>query len=674
MRTGNHWLRDMAFLNQRTLGVGVLLLGLSSAAGATGHLLDLSLEELGDIQVLSVSRKAQRLADTAAAVTVITAEDIRRSGARSVPEALRLVPGVQVAQIGAGRWAVSVRGFNSRFASKLLVQVDGRSVYSPMFSGVFWSAQTLMMEDIERIEVVRGPGASLWGANAVNGVINIVTHKAVATMGALVRASIDDRGKPELAVRQGLALDGGGALRVYAHSINRSAFETAGGGSARDEQTGWRTGFRLDSAATGADHWTVSGDAYRQRSPEVLALGSAGSAYSPFDFEGAHLLAQRSWAMPVGVASLRGYVDYADVVLGALAGATVYSGDLDFQHRLPASGGHEWIWGLGLRHQQVSVRSEVSVFDFMKDEARMQTFSAFVQDEIELLPQQLRLTLGARLEARNTTRPQIQPTARVLWSPTSRDTVWTQWSRAARTPSYGDLYASLVTGSQPYPPFALATLVSQANPQLEPETLNAVELGYRRQFERGNAEAVLFRHRYSRLIGNTLGGVRTPGRFPPLPEVILLRDNHSAAVSEGVELGGELSVMRGLRLGAAYTAMRFSFDASDDPVRAGASDTVANRNADHWLSAWARIDLPGAQELDLQLRHVGALTGQPSPGVAAYTVADLRYGRRFGRHLDIALSITNLFDERYTAFDSDYFPSAYAYDRRRILLTGRWMF
>lgn len=664
----------MTFLNKKAFGLGALLLALTSAVGASEHLMDLSLEELVDIQVLSVSRKAQRLADTAAAVTVVTAEDIRRSGARSVPEALRLVPGVQVAQIGAGRWAVSVRGFNSRFATKLLVQVDGRSVYSPLFSGVFWNAQTLMLEDVERIEVVRGPGASLWGANAVNGVINIVTRNAAATMGALVRASVDDRGNPELAVRQGLELAGGAALRVYAQSINRSAFETAGGGSARDEQTGWRTGFRLDSAATGVDHWTFSGDAYRQRSPEVLTLGGAGAANSLFDFEGAHLLAQRSWAMPVGVASLRGYVDYADAVLGSLARATVYSSDLDFQHRLPAAGGHEWIWGLGLRHQQVSVRNDLPVFDFVKDEARMQTFSAFVQDEIELLPQQLRLTLGARLEARNTTKPQIQPTARLLWSPTGRDTVWTQWSRAARTPSYGDLNATLVTGSQAYPPFAQATLVSQANPQLEPETLNAFELGYRRQFERGNAEAVLFRHRYSRLIGNTFGSVRMPGRLPPLPEVILLRDNHSAAVSEGVELGGELTVIRGVKLGAAYTAMRLSFDASDDPVRTASGDTVANRNANHWLSAYARIDLPGAQELDLQLRHVGALKGQTSPGVDAYTVADVRYGRRFGRHLDISLSITNLFDERYTAFESDYFPSAYAYDRRRFLLTGRWTF
>ena len=328
-------------LNSHKIVLALALVGLSAQAAADDGLMDLSLEDLVDIQVFSVSRKAQRLGDTAAAVTVLTHEDIRRSGARSVPEALRLVPGVQVAQIGAGRWAVSVRGFNSRFASKLLVQIDGRSMYSPMFSGVFWNALNLMMEDVERIEVVRGPGASLWGANAVNGVINIVTRNAASTTGSMVRASVDDRGNPEVAVRQGLTLTGGAALRVYALSENRAPFETRGGASSQDEQTGWRTGFRLDSEVGEPDRWMVSGEAYRQRSPEVLELGPLGSNYTPFDFEGAHVLARRDWASSAGQASLRAYFDYADVGLGALAGATVHTGDLDFQHRLPITGAHE---------------------------------------------------------------------------------------------------------------------------------------------------------------------------------------------------------------------------------------------------------------------------------------------------------------------------------------------
>ncbi|WP_186301632.1 TonB-dependent receptor plug domain-containing protein [Denitromonas halophila] len=636
--------------------------------------MDLSLEELADIQVLSVSRKAQRLGDTAAAVTVLARDDIRRSGARSVPEALRLVPGVQVAQFGAGRWAVSVRGFNSRFASKLLVQVDGRSVYSPMFSGVFWNGLNLMMEDIERIEVVRGPGASLWGANAVNGVINIVTRNAASTTGSMVRASVDDRGNPEVAVRQGLTLTGGAALRVYAHSENRAPFETRGGASSQDEQTGWRTGFRLDSDVGEPDHWMISGEAYRQRSPEILTLGGAGTYYTPFDFEGAHILAQRDWMTAAGQTSLRAYVDYADVVQGGLGDATVHTADLDFQHRLPVTGAHEWIWGLGLRHQSISVKSRVPVIEFDKDEVEQQTFSAFVQDEIVLLPRLLRLTLGARFEARNMGTPEFQPTVRLLWSPSDRDTVWTHWSRAARTPSYGERYAGLVAGAQAFGPFPVVTLISLPEEDLRSESVNAFELGYRRQLDRGSVEAVLFRQRYSHLVGNSFGGLRMPGLFPPTPDVLLTRHNRASAVTEGAEFGGEMAVNQDLRLGLAYTLMRQNYDTTGDAILDGGNATIANRNANHWLSLQARIDLSSRQELDLQVRHVGALKGQPAPGVDAYTVMDARYGYRFSRRAELTLSVTNLFDKRYTAYSSDYFPSAYAYDRRRLLLTGRWTF
>ncbi len=665
---------DMPFLINKKLGVAVVSACLSGLVGASEHLLDMSLEELVDIQVLSVSRKTQRLADTAAAVTVVTGEDIRRSGARSVPEALRLEPGVQVAQMGAGRWAVSVRGFNSRFASKLLVQVDGRSVYSPMFSGVFWNALNLMMEDIERIEVVRGPGASLWGANAVNGVINIVTRKAASTTGSMVRASIDDRGNPELAVRQGVTLTGGAALRVYAHSENRAPFETRGGASSRDEQTGWRTGFRLDSDAGEPDRWTISGDAYRQRSPEVLELGPLGSNYTPFDFEGAHVLAQRDWTNSAGQASLRAYVDYADVSLERVAGATVNTADLDFQHRLPVAGAHEWIWGIGLRNQSISVKSRVPVIMFGKSETQQQTFSAFVQDEIVLLPRRLRLTLGARFEARNKGTPEFQPTVRLLWSPSDRDTVWTHWSRAARTPSYGDRYAGLAVGVRAFPPFSAATLISQSEEGLRSESVNAFELGYRRQLERGSVEAVLFRQRYSHLVGSSFGGLRMPGLLPPTPDVLLARHNRSSAVAEGAEFGAEMAVNQDLRLGLAYTVMRQDYDTTGDAMLDAGNVTMANRNANHWLSLQARIDLSSRQELDLQVRHVGALKGQPAPGVDAYTVMDARYGYRFNQHAELTLSVTNVFDKRYSAYSSDYFPSEYAYDRRRFLLTGRWTF
>ena len=647
--------------------------GLSAGPAMGAHeLLDLSLEELSSVEVVSVSRKAQRLADTPAAVTVLTRDDIRRSGAQSIPEVLRQVPGVQVARIGSGRWAVSVRGFNNRFSSKLLVQVDGRSVYSPLFSGVIWESLNLMLEDVERIEVVRGPGASLWGANAVNGVINIVTRRASATLGSLVRLSVDDTGRAEAAVRQGVELDSGAAMRLYARSVNRAPFEMADGSSARDEQSGWRAGFRVDSP--GVDRWRVDGEVFRQRSPEVVVLPVVGTLDSNFDYEGAHLSAHRGGTWLGGDTSLRASLDYTRMSLSANVETEVTGADIDFQHRLPLVGRHEWIWGLGLRYQHSETAAQPVPLSFSPAVSNLQTFSAFVQDEITLVPKRWRLSAGARLEARNTTRPELQPSVRLLWTPTNRDSVWWHWSRAARTASLGELHARFVLGFGPYPPFPQAATVAVPNSALGSEHLNALEFGFRHQMETGYVEAVAFRHRYTDLISNGFGRVNFAGTFPPAPDIELIRGNNAAAVAEGLELGLDAAINRHVRLGAAYTLMRVAYDTRGDAVQVAADADRANRNANHWLVLTAHFDLPAQQWVDVQWRYGGALRAQPAPGVDSYAVTDLRYARQLNPAFELSLTITNLFDERHTEFSSDYFPSPYAYDGRRVVLTGRWQF
>jgi iron complex outermembrane receptor protein len=273
--------------------VPALCCGLAARA-QDASLADLSLEELVRLDVTAVSRKAQKLSDTPAAVTVLSAADIRRSGARSVPEALREVPGVIVAQIGAGRWSVGVRGGEGRFSNKLLVQIDGRSIYSPLFSGVFWEALDVVLEDIERIEVIRGPGASLWGANAVNGVINIITRKATATVGSLVSATVDDGGHSSLAVRQGISLGDAGALRVFAKGSELGGSRTRDGASEPDYNRGWLAGFRMDGAGSGVDAWTLQGNSSRRTSGENIIATSLTGEPAPlsldFVFESASLL------------------------------------------------------------------------------------------------------------------------------------------------------------------------------------------------------------------------------------------------------------------------------------------------------------------------------------------------------------------------------------------------
>lgn len=645
-----------------------LLAGLVPSASAR-ELLDLSLDELSSLEVLSVSRKAQRLSDTPAAVTVLSAEDIRRSGARSIPEALRMVPGVQVARIGSGRWAVSVRGLNGRYASKLLVQIDGRSIYSPLFSGVFWDIENLMLEDVARIEVVRGPGASLWGANAVNGVISIVTKRASETQGALVRLSVDDQGQPEAAARQGFTLGDWADGRVYALSTQRPSFETRDGSRVDDAQNGWRAGFRIDSRER--DAWRVSGSVYQHRADEIIDLPTPGAIDAQFDYEGAHLLGVRRWQWLGGEATVRAYVDYQTIDLAPVAAGTVSTGDLDFQHRLEPMGAHELIWGLGTRYQHVEMRSKDITLSFDESVTQLKTFSAFVQDEITLVPKRWRMSVGGRIEARNAGEPEWQPSVRLMWTPSDRDSLWGQWSRAVRTPSVGERTANLSLGRRPVDTgFGVFNLlfVSKANPDMEAEIVRALEFGYRRQMDAGSLEAVVFRHRYDGLVSQHLGQTDFLNQIQYIE-----RGGESVALTEGLELAGDVRLGPGARLLAAYTLMRIDFDDAAS-IPAQANEAVRSRNANHWFTLQGRFDLPARSELDVTVRHSGALSAPSSAAVSAYTVVDAQYVRRVSDSFEWSLGVYDLFDEHHTEFNSDHFPSPYAYGGRRAVLTGRWQF
>jgi iron complex outermembrane receptor protein len=323
-----------------------------AAAAEDASLADLSLEELVRLDVTAVSRKAQKLSDTPAAVTVLSAADIRRSGARSVPEALREVPGVIVSQIGAGRWSVGVRGGEGRFSNKLLVQIDGRSVYSPLFSGVFWEALDVMLEDVERIEVIRGPGASLWGANAVNGVINIITRKATATpLVASCPPVWMTRGTHPLRCARASDLGEVGALRVFAKGSELAGSRTRDGQTEPDYNRGWLAASAWMVRGSGVDAWTLQGNVNRRTSGENINASTITGepALIPLDFvfESSSLLGRYNWGLAGGEASLQAYVDHQYANVGTYGRGTVNTADLDFQHRLVPSGSHEVMWGLG---------------------------------------------------------------------------------------------------------------------------------------------------------------------------------------------------------------------------------------------------------------------------------------------------------------------------------------
>lgn len=664
------------------------LMWAASAWADDAPLEDLALEDLARLDVATVSRKAQKLSETPAAVTVLSAEDIRRSGARSVPEALREVPGVNVAQIGAGRWAVSVRGGQGRFSNKLLVQIDGRSIYNPLFSGVFWEAQDMMLEDVERIEVVRGPGASLWGANAVNGVINIVTRKATATRGGLMSARLDSQGHAALAMREGVDLEGIGALRVFAKGAELAQSRAASGDGAIDGNRGWLAGFRMDSSGTDSNAWMLQGSTYRRASTEdMLTTGQAGmSGRLPFDaeLEGSNLLGRFTWGLGGGDASVQAYLDHQQVSASGYGRGAVDTIDLDFQHRLASLGAHELMWGFGHRIVKTEIESMTPVLTVSPADQKFQVISAFLQDEITLQPRTWKLTLGGRLEHSTVSHFEPQPTARLMWTPSEADSLWTSWSRAARTPSIGEngaqiLFALQRTGN-PYMPLVAA--VSRPMPGWQPraERLDALELGYRRSFGNGSFEAVLFHHNYHRLIGESFdpAGPTLPG-YPIavapgfIPIQYINRSNVGNARSYGLELGLDLPITASMRLQASYTLMdtRADGNAGDDPARETSARALERNSPHHWASVHTLFNLGGGHDADLMVRRVG---GVGDGTVPAYTSVDARYSWRVSRRFELSLVGLNLFDNRHLEYASNFVPSQPAYLSRQGFVQGVWSF
>ena len=399
--------------------------------------LDLPLEDLLSMEVTSVSKKKQRLTEAAAAVFVITQEDIRRSGVTSIPEALRLAPGLQVAKMDANKWAISSRGFNTQFVNKLLVLIDGRSVYTPSYSGVYWDAQDTLLEDIDRIEVIRGPGATLWGANAVNGVINIITKQSSETQGGLLVAGAGNEEKAIAGLRYGAELNANTHGRFYLKFNERDSSYAPGlQDEAGDDWKSLRGGFRIDSQPSVNNHWTVQGDIYDADENQSLNLwrdpsdpdnaNLAPFYLTPFladeiESSGWNLLTR--WDHQFSSHSnttLQVYYDHTKRAENFLT-QEQDTLDIDFQHQLEVSGNHDLVWGLGYRHIENDFINTYNI-EFFPESSSSDLFSAFLQDEIELLPDRLRLTLGSKFEQNDFTGFEIQPSARLVWLPTEGST------------------------------------------------------------------------------------------------------------------------------------------------------------------------------------------------------------------------------------------------------------
>jgi iron complex outermembrane recepter protein len=463
------------------LGLSLLLAVASSAQQA--DLTQLSLEDLMNVKVTSVSKKEQKLSRTASAIFVITSEDIRRSGATNIPDLLRMVPGVDVAQIDANTWAISARGLNGRFSHELLVLVDGRNVYTPIFGGVLWDTLDLPLEDIERIEVIRGPGGTVWGANAVNGVINIITKKAAETKGGMVVAGGGNLDQGLGTVQYGGGLGKSTDYRIFTKYFNQDHLPGLSGAVGGDGWQVLRGGFRTDSRLSAKDGLMVQGDLYTGEEgapalflPSVLSPGlqninraanlSGGFLQSDWN----HVYSARSDT--VFQVSLDRYK--RDDILTAERDTVA----LDFQHHFAWGSRQDVVWGAGYSYTDSDTQGNLT-FALNPADLNMQLFSTFFQDEVALMPGKLYLTLGTKLEHNLYTGFNLMPSARLSWTPSTRYMFWAAVSQAERTPAESDTAVRANIGGFPGPGGTPVLLAFVGNPHFKDEGLIAYELGSR---------------------------------------------------------------------------------------------------------------------------------------------------------------------------------------------------
>jgi iron complex outermembrane receptor protein len=573
------------------------------------NLADLSLEQLGNIVVLSVSRREESLAEAPASIYVITSDEIRRAGVTSIPEALRLAPNLIVARADANQYAISARGFNNVLANKLLVMIDGRTVYTPLFSGVFWEAQDVVLEDIERIEVVSGPGATLWGANAVNGVINIITRSADKTRGLLVSGGAGNT-QAGAAMRYGGALPGGGSYRVYAKYFDFDHTSVEGGGAIGDASKRGQVGFRADWNGP-VDTFTVQGDAYR---------GEIDQNPGERKINGANLVGRWTRKLADGaIARVQAYWDYTHREHPQQFEEHLDTFDIEGQYGFTL-GAHEILVGGGFRQAHDRVVNSASQA-FLPPDKRLRWSNVFVQDRIELAPT-VDLTLGAKVEHNDYTGAEFLPSIRLSWQPTPAHMLWTAASRAVRAPSRIDRDVNF-PGT---PPFFLV-----GNDTFDSEISNVYEVGYRAQPTPSlSYNVTVFHHDYSRL--RSLHA--QPGG--------LVFANAIEGHTTGIEAWGIWRVLPAWRLSAGVMALRERLS-----VEAGSTDTgltqLGNDPAVQW-QVRSTLDLAYNQEVDVAVRRVGAL---PDPTVPSYTALDARWAWRATPGLEVSVVGQNLADPRH---------------------------
>jgi len=635
-----------------------------------------SLEDLMNIEVTSVSKKEQKLSQTASAIFVITTDEIKRSGARTIPDLLRMVPGMDVAQISSNVWAISARGFNGEFADKLLVMVDGRSVFLPTFSGVFWDTVDLPFEDIERIEVIRGPGGTIWGANAVNGVINIITKNGSETRGGLIVAEGGNL------THGAETLQYGGNFRntnyrIFTRHFDQSHLPGLVLPDGQDQWHLWHGGFRSDSRVSAKDDLTVEGDLYTGYFSDLTH--SLTSFASPIqgtailqNYVGGGFL-QTDWNRRYSASSeTKLQISFDDYARNDNLREERKTINIDFQHRFAAGTRHDFVWGVDYRYSVSATGGNLRI-SLIPPDRNTNLYSAFIQDEMALIPDRLALTIGTKLEHNYYTGFGAMPSARVAWTVRRHHTVWGAVSRALDTPSAVDASINLNVAGFFLPNGTPAVVRVLGNPKLLDETLLAYEAGYRAQLLKSlSLDIAAYFNSYSQ-VASLEPAARfletTPG--PPHLVVPSMYENLIKGNTRGVETALHWKVNERWTLAPAYAFQQFDLSTEPRSLDTQTVNDIKGSSPQHWARLGSDLKLFRSLSWDASGNFVGRLKSQ---GIPSYVRADSQLTWSAGESLSFSLVGQNLLRDRHLEFSSQLSSALSGYMKRSAYAKLTWTF
>lgn len=635
----------------------LLTLAAPSAMGQTeaprNSLATMSLQDLMNVEVTSVSKTGQKLSQTAAAIYVITQEDIRRSGAENIPDLLRVVPGMDVAQINANTWAVSARGFNHQFSDKLLVLIDGRAVYTPLLGGVNWDTQDLPLEDIDRIEVIRGPGATVWGANAVNGVINIVSKRAEDTQGGLISAGGGSEGRAFGTVRYGGTAGKQTDYRVFAKYLQSGSFPDLAGISGDDAWNLLHGGFRADTKLSTKNSLTLQGDLYEGREgATIIHIFSVdppvmGDQDVRFGLSGGNLLGDWKHSFSArSDATLQIYLDNYSR-LGPQASERRNTLDFDFNHHFAWGSHQDLVWGLGYRRTWDQTIGTIDQA-FVPPNTDLQLFNSFIQDTITIDPDRVFLTVGAKAENSYYTGFDLQPSARVAWTPSNSETLWAAVSGAGESPNRRlvGLVAPLAVFPDPQGSATPAEVILFGNSGFMTENVVSYEAGYRaRPSDRFSIDLATFFSQYGQL--ESLEPGPTSFQAAPAPARFVMPitfGNLMYGTTEGAEVSGSLKVTNRWTVSPGYAFLEMHLHTRPFSRDTSSPATYQGSNPQHQAQLRSHVELFRNLSWDANNYFVSAL---PAEQVPAYARVDSQISWKLGETVELSLVGQNLLQDHH---------------------------